>query len=100
MSSHCNKREYMLNKIQSYYKTKHQKKYINKHYIQKRIVERNATEFGRIYNSIITRINKVFNDNKLEFNVSYIEIIGCSIEDLESFSFGKFVLHTKRALLA
>lgn len=69
-----------------------------KQYQQKRINERKENKFGKIYNNIISRINKIFTKYNIEFEKSYDNIIGCNKSELETYILTNITLQENMTL--
>jgi len=74
---------YVKNKISNYYKNKYSKKQINCNLMTKRINNRRIDTINKIYSNLINRIYKVFTNYNIKFDISYEEIIGCSLDILK-----------------
>jgi len=78
-----NKNEYISNKIKSYYKNKFKEKQIKMNMKNKNIKDHRKGGFYKVYNSIKNRIYRIFQQNNIAFNMTYLEILGCSLDRLE-----------------
>ena len=86
MSEHIsNKKTFISNKIQSYYKNKTKQKNSIDNLKNKRINDRQKGGFNIIYSNITSRIFKTFKRNNIVFNLSYEEIIGCTKNQLQEY---------------
>ena len=93
MASEYDKKQFVAKKINAFYKKKYVKSNINKKLAEKHIDNCRGGGFSKIYECITKRIYKVFVKNILKFDVSYLEIIGCTVDELEKhitdqFEFG------------
>jgi len=82
---------YVKNKISNYYKNKYSKKQINCNLMTKRINNRRIDTINKIYSNLINRIYKVFTNYNIKFDISYEEIIGCSLDILKDYLQNKFL---------
>ena len=89
MSNINAKNSYVSSKIKLYYKNKHKEKSIKNTLIKKHINNRKKGGFYKIYQNIIARINIIYKINKIQFTNTYLEIIGCTFEQLEKYITGK-----------
>jgi hypothetical protein len=83
------KKVYIKNKINTYYKDKSKKTNIFKKLRQNVINENKQGGFSKIYVSIKRRIYNVFTENNLIFDMTYDEIIGCNKSKLEIYIINK-----------
>ena len=83
------KNKYVSSKIKLYYKNKYKEECIKRTLKRKRINNRRKGEFYKIYDNITGRINKIFKINNIQFANSYLEIIGCSFDELEKYIMSK-----------
>jgi len=84
-----NKKQFISKKIKDFYKNKYKKEIINKNITIKNKINRKKGGIYKIYDNIKRRIYKTVIDNHLKFDFKYLEIIGCSIKDLEKYLLNK-----------
>jgi len=77
-------------KIKSYYKNKSKKKSINDDRIKNHIKNVRLGGINKIYDVICSRINIMFKKYKLKLDMSYTDLIGCTLDELEVYLINKF----------
>ena len=74
-----NKEDYIKNKIQQYYKNKSK----NKKVVTKYIKLKNNDIMYRILYNLSDRINDELNKRNIKRTLTYMEFLGCSLEELK-----------------
>ena len=79
--------EYKKNKIRQFYKNKKQTEILNKKYIAKRYED----IIFRITNNLATRAYKYLLKNNIQKNITHMQLIGCSREELKIHIENQFI---------